>query len=159
MKSKLYSRSVCPQGNCVFAQKLSDSFLLSQEAWSPAGPRKYENWHFVGLLMVPCCWSPACHERSEFSRWRLLAGSGWLLLPQAHPLLSLWDLFFCPQGLLFVFLKCDEMKMLLTVDNFWWWPSRRTGLSTHTSAFFFFNLILAHMILAMTTWISFTCSW
>lgn len=55
-------------GNCVFAQNLSDSFHLSQEAWGPTGPRKYENWHFVWLLMVPRCWSPVCHERSEFSR-------------------------------------------------------------------------------------------
>lgn len=62
-------RMFAPEETACLHKILSDSFHLSQEAWSPAGPRKYENWHFVGpLLTVSRCWSPVCHERSEFFR-------------------------------------------------------------------------------------------
>lgn len=62
-------RVFAPEESACLYKILSDSFHLSQEARSPAGPRKYENWHFVGLLpMVTRCWSPVCHERSEFVR-------------------------------------------------------------------------------------------
>lgn len=104
-------RMFAREENACLCKILSDSFLCSREVGSPAGPRKYENWHFVMLHAdgTPVSAPSATRDLSfadEITGWLRVAA----VAASTHTKCHFGACLSAPQGLLFVFLKCDEME-------------------------------------------------
>lgn len=102
-----------PKESACLHKILSDSFHLNREVRGPAGSRKYENWHFVGLHADGSSVSEPCLSIEIQIFQMKITGWPWAAVASAataHAVCCSGACSSAPQGLFFVFLKCGEME-------------------------------------------------